>query len=394
MKDAGPPVKRGELIEVTAEKLVAGGDSIARVAGFPLFIPALYPGDRAEVEITEVKKGFGRAEVIRLIVPSLRRRAEPCPIADECGGCDWTSLRLDHQLEAKREILHDSLQRIGKLAANDIPGIRLHPSPLNYRLRSRLQVSDGPERAIGFFAARTNSVIPIVPECEVVGPEVIAHLADLRELATRSEGASIETFESGGFFAASASTEAQVPVTIQVRGIDYQLSIGAFFQVNRHLLGTMIDLVKAHATEVRNRRVAIDLYAGAGFFTVPLGTMFERVTGVESSPISFRHGRLNSEHLSNVGMVREDVEKFLARNPRADFVMVDPPRAGLAAGAAELLANIDAEMICYLSCDPVTFSRDVSRLGRHGWKLRTLDLLDLFPNTHHIETLSSFIRER
>lgn len=394
MKDAGPPVAAGELIEVTAMKLVAGGDSIARIGTFPLFIPALYPGDRAQVEVTEVRKGFGRGRVVRLLSASAWRRAAPCPIAGECGGCDWTSLRLDRQLEAKREILLDSLQRVGKLDPLSIPAVRMHPSPLNYRIRSRLQVSPDADRFIGFFAARTNRVVPLAAECEVVGPEVIAQLEDLRQTALISDSASIETFESGPSLAISTNPAEGVPVSIRVRNFEYQLSTAAFFQVNRHLLGTMIDLVISHASRTISRRRALDLYAGAGFFTIPLGSMFEQVTGVESSPESHRYGRLNAKGLSNVRMVREDVEHFLAKNQKAGFVMVDPPRAGLASGVADGLARLDAEMICYLSCDPVTYSRDVSRLGRHGWALHSLDLLDLFPNTHHIETLSSFIRER
>lgn len=394
MKDAGPPVAAGELIEITAMKLVAGGESIARVGTFPLFIPALYPGDTAEVEVTEVRKGFGRGKVIRLLRASPWRRAQPCPIADECGGCDWTALRLDRQLEAKREILLDSLQRVGKFDPLSIPVVHLHPSPLNYRTRSRLQISPGPDRSIGFFAARTNRVVPLAAECEVVGPEIIAHLDDLRQAALISDSASIETFESGSSLTISTNPSDDVPVSLRVRNFEYQLSTAAFFQVNRHLLGTMIDLVTAHASRTIARRRAIDLYAGTGFFTLPLGLIFEQVTGVESSSVSHRYGRLNATRLSNVRMVRENVEHFLSKNQKADFVLVDPPRAGLAAGVAERLSSLDAEMICYLSCDPVTYSRDASRLGRHGWVLHSLDLLDLFPNTHHIETLSSFIRER
>ena len=399
MKDDSAPIRTGELIEVFGSKLVAGGDCLARLDGFPLFVGGLYPGDRALVEVTEVRKGFGRGRVERLIVASEWRRAAPCPIADECGGCDWTSLRLDRQLASKREILHDSLLRVGKLRAEDIPPIRLHPSPLNYRLRSRLQVSDSPDPELGFFAARTNRVIPLSPECEVVGPGVLENLQDLRETLATPGTASITTFENGEQFAATVRDSGEpepegVAVSFEVRGFEYRLSTDSFFQVNRHLLGTMIDLVRSHAAGVAQKRAALDLYAGVGFFTVALAPLFETVTGVESSPVSFRWGVENTAGFPNTRMVRRDVSKFLSARPRADFVMLDPPRAGLHADASDDLARTGAKSICYLSCDPVTFSRDASRLGRRGWVLRSLDLLDLFPNTHHIETLSSFERER
>src|SRR5512140_1158151 len=198
-----PPVEVGSRVELDAVDLVAGGDAIARLSGFPVFVPSLYPGDRARVEIVEVKSGFARGVVDELLAPGPQRRALPCPIATECGGCDWTELRLDYQLEAKKRILSDSLRRVGKLDPDSLPPLAVHPSPLNYRLRSRLHFSDD-ERRPGFFAMRTNRVVPLAPECEVVGPQTLRHLGDLENLAKEEEsGGSIETFENGSDFAAS-----------------------------------------------------------------------------------------------------------------------------------------------------------------------------------------------
>ena len=126
----------GDEITIAPTELVAGGAALARIDGFPIFATNIYPGDVAHVRVTEVKKGFARAELVRVITPSTLRRAAPCPIAEECGGCDWTALRLDAQLLAKKRILTESLRRIGKI--NDYPTIAIHPSPLNYRMRSRL----------------------------------------------------------------------------------------------------------------------------------------------------------------------------------------------------------------------------------------------------------------
>src|SRR5205814_2159402 len=156
----------GDQIEIEPSELVAGGAALARVDGLPIFVMSTYPGDRALVRITELKKGFARAELVSIVTPSELRRAQPCPIAGDCGGCDWTALRLDAQLHAKERILRESLLRIGKFSS--IPPITLHPSPLNYRLRSRLH-RDGD--AVGFYAMRSNRVVPLVRECEVVGVE-------------------------------------------------------------------------------------------------------------------------------------------------------------------------------------------------------------------------------
>jgi 23S rRNA (uracil1939-C5)-methyltransferase len=350
----------GDEIVIEPSELVAGGAALARVDGFPIFATNVYPGDVARVRLTEVKKGYARAELVCVEKPSALRRTAPCPIADECGGCDWTALRLDAQLEAKQRILTESLRRIGKIREH--PPIAIHASPLNYRLRSRLH-RDGD--AIGFFATGSHRVVPLAPECEVVGIETARHPV---------EGA---TWEIEGRIIAGDE-----PITIRVDEFTYTLSPSSFFQVNRHLLSTMLHLVMRHASRVERKRVAVDLYAGVGFFTLPLKKIFERVIAVEGT----------ADPHSDLEIVQSPVESFDI--PAADFIFLDPPRAGTRKSVIESIARQAREMICYLSCDPVTFSRDASRLIASGWRLATLDLIDLFPNTHHVETLASFERVR
>src|SRR5438445_8666423 len=184
----------GDEITIAPTELVAGGAALARIDGFPIFAANIYPGDVARVRVTEVKKGFARADLVSVITPSILRRAAPCPIAEECGGCDWTALRLDAQLLAKKRILSESLRRIGKI--HEHPEIAMHPSPLNYRIRSRLH-RDGD--AVGFYAMRSNRVVPLAPECEVVGVGVAAAALG-RRFAAEVGGApqSIEIWEVDG----------------------------------------------------------------------------------------------------------------------------------------------------------------------------------------------------
>ena len=367
----------GQEIVVEPAELVAGGAALARVDGFPIFATNVFPGDVARVRLLEVKKGFARAELVELIRPSALRRAAPCPIASECGGCDWTALRLDAQLRAKERILRESLRRIGKI--NDPPEIALHPSPLNYRLRSRFH-RDGAN--VGFFAMRSNDVVPLARECEVVGVATaeavsVAAGAPARP-AAEAAAPTQEIWEIDGRLV----REGEMRIDGYVVGAD------AFFQVNRHLLGTMLRLVGGHASRVKRRLRAVELYAGAGFFTRPISELFERTVAVEGAP--HRYGRINAP---KAHWVHAPVEQWVRDMPRADFVFLDPPRAGARREVIDAVARRAAEMIAYLSCDPVTFSRDASRLLASGWRLTTLDLLDLFPNTHHVETLASFERE-
>jgi len=356
-------MREGDVITIEAGELVAGGDALARLDGFPIFASNVFPGDVARVRLYEVKKGYAKADLVELVAPSPWRRAMPCPVAGECGGCDWTALRLDKQLEAKRRILAESLRRIGKLA--DPPEIAIHPSPLNYRLRSRLH-RDGD--AVGFYAMRSNRVVPLPPECEVVGVETARHPIE------------DQTWELDG----------RIVTDGELRIDGYRLSTDAFFQVNRHLLGTMLHLVSGYAARVKNRRTAVDLYAGVGFFTVPIARLFDRVTAVEGSPVSARYARMNVPR--NARVIEAPVERQVAKLAEADLFFLDPPRAGARREVISAVGQKAKEMIAYLSCDPVTFSRDASRLTASGWRLSTLDLLDLFPNTHHVETLSSFER--
>jgi len=385
---------------------VAGGASISKLDGFAVFTRGIYPGDRARVVIREVKKNHATADLEELLLAGPLRRAYPCPVASECGGCDWTSLRLDHQLAFKQKILLDSLSRIGRFNASQLPPLRIHPSPLNYRIRSRLHRDrDG---QIGFFAARSHTVIPLPEECEVVGPEVAASRQVIAEAASADQAGSILTFENGRELlvdlirSESDDDEEQNPITgqgtpvsIDVGPFHYELSTASFFQVNRHLLVRLIGLVTAIAEESGQRRSAIDLYSGVGFLTLPLSKLFQNVVAVERSPASAPFAALNAQPYANLECVQDSVEDYLRRTKRRfDFVMVDPPRAGIRTTVLDSIDRMKPQIICYLSCDPVTFSRDSAHLSRRGWILQTLDLIDLFPNTHHIETLASFQRAK
>lgn len=370
----------GDVILIEPNELVAGGDALARIDGFPIFASAVFPGDIARVRLYEVKKGYAKAELVELVRPSPWRRTAPCPIAGECGGCNWTALRLDRQLEAKRRILTESLRRIGKFDPVSLPPIRVHPSPLNYRLRSRLH-RDDTTGAVGFYALRSHRVVPLVPECEVVGVKTARRFAGERS----DEEGSVEIWEVDG-----RTITDEREATLIVDHHTYQLSTRSFFQVNRHLLATMVRLLRENAARVSSRRRALDLYAGVGFFTAPLAGLFERVEAIEGSPVSARYARRNAA--GNVTVVEAAVENAIHRMEPADLIFLDPPRAGARPEVVDVVARKAREMICYLSCDPVTFARDAKRLIASGWQFSTLDLLDLFPNTHHVETLSSLTR--
>src|SRR5687767_5062617 len=152
----------------------------------------------------------------------------------------------------------------------------------------------------------------------------------------------------------------------------------------------MLRLVTGHAAGVKTKKTAIDLYAGVGSYSRPLASLFEQVVAVEGSPVSAHYARINLP--PNARVVEDAVERYAQKLPEADFVFLDPPRAGTRREVVSAIAERTKERIAYLSCDPVTFARDAGSLLSAGWTLESLDLLDLFPNTHHVETLAAFTR--
>lgn len=382
----------GHRIDLVGDVLVAGGDSLCRIEGFPVFVPGLFPGDVALVEIVEVRKGYARGEVVSLRTGGPDRRAEPCPVAGDCGGCDWTELRLDVQLDAKRRILADSLRRTGRLAPEATPDIRIHASPLNYRLRSRLH-RDPEGGELGFFARRSHRVVPLPDSCEVVGSRTLSGMEAFRGGDRKGDTAVFFESDEGLRVVERDEDDAEgEEVSVQVGSWTYRLSTSSFFQVNRHLLARLIELVRKIGAGAENKSLALDLYGGVGFFALPLTEDFSGVVTVESGRESVAWARLNLEGCRGVKVVDRSVEDYLSSTKaRPDFVLVDPPRAGLSARVRRELRRLEPRRIAYLSCDPVTFSRDVAELVGHGWTLHTLDLVDLFPNTHHVETLASLV---
>jgi 23S rRNA (uracil1939-C5)-methyltransferase len=379
-------LRPGDQVTVSPAELVPGGASLSRIDGFPVFVIGLYPGDEAVVRLTEVKKGFGRGEVLSLLREGPLRRVLPCPVTETCGGCDWTALRLDYQIDAKRGILLDALRRVGKIDPALLPPITVHTSPLNYRLRSRLQVQAG---KVGFFALRSHEVVPLPRECEVVGPLVIRDLDRIRAVAEEIGNGEILTLESAGELEITSGSAKHL--TIEVNGFKYTVSTAAFFQVNRHLLSTLLDLVLRSAEGSPRWKRALDLFSGVGFFTIPISRIFGEVIGVEEWGESHRLAEQNAGPDSRIRFVAARVEDFLRDfRDEVDFIFMDPPRAGVSPEALESISASGATNMAYLSCDPVTFSRDASRLLRRGWILKSLDLIDLFPNTHHVETFGVF----
>jgi 23S rRNA (uracil1939-C5)-methyltransferase len=427
------------------EKLIYGGDGLARLpAGSPgtsskdrlrgkaVFVPFVLAGEKVEAALTEEKPGFARAKADKIVEPSPSRVPPLCPHFGRCGGCHYQHASYEHQLEIKKEILRENLRRIAKLELQC--EITTHPSPpWNYRNRSRLQVQTRPEFAAGYFRFSSHELLP-VEECPISSPLINRGIAALWQ-AGRA-GKAVEGIREVEFFANADDTKllleflctpearraavrawaeelcAAMPeiagiaafrepqkgvqkplvtvgaseLTYQTKTAAYRVTAGAFFQTNRFLTDDLIDIVTAG----RSGDLALDLYAGVGLFSTALACNFRHIVSVESSQTAASDLQYNLP--VNGKAVRATTEQYLTKASKPDLVVVDPPRSGLGDPVARALASAAAPRVTYVSCDPATLARDLVPLQAAGYRVEQVHMVDLFPQTYHLETVLQLVR--
>ncbi len=432
-------------MQLTIEKLVYGGGGLARLPsdeqgpGKAVFVPFVLEDETIEASIVEQKRGFARGRVEKILQPSPQRVEPPCPYFGRCGGCHYQHSRYEHQVEIKAGILKETLRRTAKLELET--EIKIHPSPpWNYRNRARLHVRTAPDFTLGYYKFNSHEVLP-VEQCPVSSllinraisafwrmgrerkmpdgireieffvnaedtellievscepgtpstpirewadaarsamPEIIGIVADKTDAAhagKRVEPKRIATSGSG-------------EINCRVDGVSYRVSAGSFFQINRHLINELVATVCRQDGDI-----ALDLYAGVGLFSTFLSRKFAQVIAVEPSQTS--HLDLLHNSPSNVKAVRATTADFLrsaAGKLRPDLVVVDPPRSGLGETVVQSLVGLGAHRMTYISCDPATASRDLVGLLSAGYRIEQVHLVDLFPQTFHIESVFHLAR--
>jgi 23S rRNA (uracil1939-C5)-methyltransferase len=387
----------GAVIELRIDALAAGGDGIGRAPdGRAVFVPRSAPGDRVRVRLDVVRPRFARGELLELLEPGAARVEPRCAAFGECGGCSWQHVDYAAQCEAKRAIVEDALRRVGHLA---LPGpVTLHPSPAayGYRTRARVAVQAG---EVGYRRRRSHALCA-VRRCPVLSAPLEQGLAELADAKPAAPGDwEIAVGETGQravpLDAAGAEPADGPPILLDVDGRRLRVSPGVFFQANAGLQPALLDAVAAAAG---HGALALEFHAGAGFLTLRLARAFGRVVAVEShapAAADLRHN-LAQAGADAVEVVCERAEHWLEREAGAgaapNAVVLDPPRTGLAAGAAERLAALGAARIVYLSCDPATLARDLARLVAGGYALERVEAFDLFPQTPHVEALATLVR--
>lgn len=399
-------VMAGQSVETTIERIVPGGFGLAHAEGRTLFVAGAAEGDRALVRIERTPGKMHYARIVELIEASPDRIEAPYPLLARCG-IDFQHLRYEAQLAAKLGIVRDCLRRIGGI---DPPAeLPMHPSPHPWGYRGRAEWRHEPERRIlGYRETGTHQVVDLEAD-PMVEPVLATRYADLRAQLDRGSLPDVAEFKAAAGDEGTISLSpvgadaAPAVVTRRVGEERYAFDADCFFQPNPLIAADLIAEALRHAPPVggaagAEERPALDLFCGVGLFTLPLARRFGRVVGVESHArtASFAVRNAEAAGLRGIRIETMPVERWSAAAyrtfGRTPFVLLDPPRTGLAPSALRGLLRLRPERIAYVSCDPATLSRDLKLLIGEGYTLGDLAAFDMFPQSHHVEIVAHLAR--
>ncbi|NQS90877.1 MAG: class I SAM-dependent RNA methyltransferase [Chloroflexi bacterium] len=404
--------------EVTPTVCVYGGDALARLPdGRAVFIPYALPEETIRIRLVEEKERFARGEILEIITPSPLRIPPRCIHFQDCGGCHYQHIAYDEQLKIKQAIFVDQLVRVGKLT--DPPVRDIIPSPSAWQYRNQIQFHLSEDGLAGFYKHRSHQVVPI-QECHLPEDNLnqiwpafnFDFIPGLDRISLRSgeEGQdALIVLESSDPQPIEFSVDVALSAVhrgpsgeIVLAGDDFTVmplldfpfvvSAGSFFQVNTKMAELIVNFL-LETLPLEADSVFLDVYCGVGLFSVFIAPLVASVIGIESDPGAGEDYLYNLAGFDNVEFYdrpAEEVLPFLNQSP--DIALVDPPRAGLSRSVLDSLVSLNPDLIVYISCDPATLARDISRFQIQGYSLRESTPFDMFPQTYHIESVNIFQR--
>ncbi len=366
----------GDKLTVIIHDIAFGGDGVARVSEFVVFVPFVIVGEEVEVELTEVKKNFARARLLQILKPSPLRTTPKCPYFGACGGCQYQHIEYGAQLELKRKQVSDLLQRIGKVSPELVSPAVPCEKPYGYRNRIMIRSQwDKYKQAlnIGFIRADSRLVVDI-QECPIAEPAINEQIQYVR---------------------AHPPPKGGLKVVLRVSPEGWEVPPDSFFQNNFAMLPKLVETARSALRE-SGSRFLIDAYCGVGFFGLELADAVERSVGIELDVQAIKAARRNA---INRGVVKgeflqgrtEDLLPEVLRqfNPNLTTVLIDPPRVGCPKPMLELLRQSRPNQIIYISCHPATLARDLNVLCAEGvFDCKKVVPLDMFPQTQHMECVA------
>jgi tRNA/tmRNA/rRNA uracil-C5-methylase (TrmA/RlmC/RlmD family) len=360
--------------------------------GLTIFVALAAVGDVLRVRVEQLKGKTAFAAVNEIISPSTDRIAPPCPYYGVCGGCDLQHLKYEAQLEAKSAIIADCLKRIGKIEwPRPIP-VAASPKEFDYRSRAQWHL-DRDGQKIGYLRRASHEVIDI-EKCPILLPELESSFLKLRQEISWGEiWSDYAVIEAAAGDSGVSLYSADLPlsggeVAHRAGEFEYYYAAQSFFQGNPFLIESLVNA----ATEGSKGRLALDLYCGVGLFTLALSKSFERVIGIEGSPTAVEYAVKNAGHAgrSNIEFSTKSVERGLSEGQfdKLDLVLLDPPRSGPEKQVVDEIIQMRPAEISYVSCDPAILARDLRHFIDGGYGLVSIVGFDLFPQTHHVETVA------
>jgi 23S rRNA (uracil1939-C5)-methyltransferase len=384
-------------LDINVDKWVYGGEGLGRIDGKVVLVPFVLPGETARIAAGKDV----HARLLEILAPAAERVEPPCPLFTICGGCHYQHAPYEFQLARKVEILREQLQRVGKIKFEGEISVISGP-PLGYRSRAQFHIA---KEKIGYLAPRSHDLVPVEGECPVSSPRLNQALAEMRgrlsdprfpkfvqalEIFTNEADVQINVIDAERAVARRFYDwcESKAAIDYATTFGTFRVSPKSFFQVNRFLLEKLVEA----ALPQPGGETALDLYAGVGLFALPLAQRFTSVTAIESSSSAASDLVFNiARSGAGIRMEQTRVEDYLARAEKApDFVLADPPRTGLGKEVVADLVRLAPPRITVVSCDPATLARDLA--GLTGYQIESLTMVDLFPQTYHLETVAQLRR--
>jgi 23S rRNA (uracil1939-C5)-methyltransferase len=405
------PDKNAAPCTVRAEQPVYGGLCLGRHKGKVVMIQGALPGETVQVSITGEKKDYYTASARNIIEPSPDRIIPACKYFGSCGGCHLQYISYQRQVHIKEDILRDCLKRLAKKDINPSESI-IANKPWRYRLRGQFKVVND---RIGFYRAKSRELIAI-DNCPLMSDGIDEDLQQAKPLIqglnageihlTRADRSiallrapAIEPdtaagrFLKSGFSGVCVQTKDEQPlnygnpyISLELDNLTYTVSALSFFQSNWDMNRAVVRLISESLSPPDGLKI-LDLYAGAGNFSLGL-SLHAEVVGVEENPYAVEDGKRNIEanNIKGFRFVHSSAEHFQIREP-FDIVILDPPRPGLTNRVINKILTAMPGKILYISCNPATFARDLKKLGRK-YEIESIRLIDLFPQTFHIESIA------
>jgi tRNA/tmRNA/rRNA uracil-C5-methylase (TrmA/RlmC/RlmD family) len=372
--------KIGDKLTLTIHDIAFGGEGVGRIDDFVVFVPFVIVGETVEAEITEVKKNFARAKLLRVEKASPERVAPECRYFGACGGCQYQHIAYATQLRVKHKQISDLFERVGKIPADKIAPVIPSPQPYGYRNRIMIRSQwNGPAKklVIGFIRA-DNNFVEDIEECKIAEPAISEQIKLVR---------------------ANPPPKGGIKIVLRIPPENWDVPPDSFFQNNFFLLPKLVETVRGFLRDGGAKHL-VDLYCGVGFFGIELADLVESFVGVEYDRLAINSARKNaaSRKIPNGEFISAKVEEALPEllkkfSPEKTSVILDPPRKGCLPETLRLLRETKPTQVIYVSCHPATMARDLNILCADGvFELARVQPLDMFPQTQHVECVADLRR--